>query len=187
MVTILAQYIDWILSEYSILYSLLIISLGTFSGYYIIDFPLSIIIIHRKSLKNTEYYLTKHRIISISTYKHEEYLIISLPYDKIYLYFIKSPEKKLICHIYFKTEPMSEEEMNKCFQMAKKVSRVKDGIVVGLDVIFKLPEKEFVLIWKNIVKNKTILELLSQYLPNKQSDIAIPKPGIMSIEAHLGL
>ena len=186
IVALLAEYVEWILSEYSFLYSFLIIGLGTLSGYYIIDFFLGIIIIRRKSLKNVEYFFTQRRIISISTYTHEEYLIISLPYDKIHSYFIKTIEKKPIFEIYFKTEAMSKEEINKCFQTAKKVSSVKNGIVTGLDVIFKLPEKEFLLIWKNVAERKTIRELLSEHLPNKQQEAPIPKSGIMSIEAHLG-
>lgn len=101
-------------------------------------------------------------------------------------YFITNTERKSILHLYFKSEIISDEEMHLCFQTAKRVSRIKNGIITDLDVIFKLPEKEFLLIWKNVVKSEKIHEILSQYLPGKQKNTAINQSGIMTIEAHRG-
>jgi hypothetical protein len=179
----MAQSATGILSEFSWLHVILILVIGTFVGYTILSFIFSYIKDQSLLLKNAQYFVTDQRILSIRPFDEKESLIISLPFEKIDEFFMEQPKNKPFFHLFFKSTQLNSEEMNTCFLSAKKE---KEGIKVVKKIDFRLPEQQFVLIWRQLKTQEKLTEVLLKNLPNKQRNILLTDSSIEKIEAHIG-
>jgi len=180
------QLYHGILSEFSGLHVALILVLGTSIGYFLLIEILSYIRKQRVSLKNTQYVITDQRVISIAPDFNNAYLVIPLAYEKISEFFIDRQKNKPFFHLYFKTSVMSSEEMNNSFIIARHVKKQDGGVLLENQTIFKLPEKQFILIWRKVKVTDNLTDILLQYLQKKQKNVPLTHLGIEKIEAHIG-